>query len=77
MRAKLTAQDIDWLEHRIQASVSPVAPRAAFVSDARKVLLREAAVRRGRPRRAGAGYLLAALAIVTVLAVLIRRAAIR
>jgi hypothetical protein len=77
MTAKLTAEDIDWLERRIQASVSPVAPRAAFVNAARQALLREAAARPSRPRRAGAGYLLAAVAILAVLAVLVRRAAAR
>lgn len=39
MRAKLTEEDVAWLEHRLSDAMVPVVPRAAFVQDAKQALL--------------------------------------
>ena len=73
-RAKLTAEDIDWLERRINAAVSSVSPRPQFVNDAKAALLREAA-QRERPRLAWwpAAYFMVCLAGLLLIAVAVRR----
>ncbi len=73
-RAKLTAEDIDWLERRIRSAVGPVAPRPQFVSNARAALLREAAQREMSwlawwP----AAYFMVCLAGLLLIAVAVRR----
>lgn len=73
-RAKLTAEDIDWLERRIQAAVGPVSPRPQFVHDAKAALLREAA-QEGARRLSWwpAAWFMACLAGLLLIAVAVRR----
>jgi len=73
-RAKLTAEDIDWLERRINAAVGSVSPRPQFVNDARAALLREAA-QREMPWLAWwpAAYFMVCLAGLLLIAVAVRR----
>ncbi len=73
-RAKLTAEDIDWLERRIHAAVGPVSPRPQFVNDAKAALLREAA--QGETRRLAwwpAAYFMVCLAGLLLVVVAARR----
>mgnify|MGYP005844254395 CR=1 FL=1 len=73
-RAKLTAEDIEWLERRINASVGSVSPRPQFVDDAKVVLLREA-TQRVRRRLAWwpAAYFMVCLAGLLLIALAARR----
>ncbi len=73
-RAKLTAEDIDWLERRINAAVGSVSPRPQFVNDAKAALLHEAA--QGETRRLAwwpAAYFMACLAGLLLIALAVRR----
>jgi hypothetical protein len=76
-RGKLTAEDIDWLERRINAAVEPVAPRPGFVRDAKQALLRQAVEQgAGGPTWVVAAYWLVGVAaiLLAVVALLRRRA---
>ncbi len=73
--AKLTSEDIDWLERRIRAVVgSPVSPRPQFVNEAKAALLREA-VHRQAPRWAwwSAAYFMVCLAGLLLIVVVAQR----
>lgn len=73
-RAKLTAEDIEWLERRINAAVSSVSPRPQFVDDARAALLREAAQREmHRLTWWPAAYFMVCLAGLLLIALVVRR----
>ena len=77
-RAKLTAEDIDWLERSIHAAVGSVAPRPQFVHDAKAALLREAAVEERRaPAWLPAAYFLACLAGLMLIVLAVRRRQMR
>jgi hypothetical protein len=66
MRAKLTEEDVSWLEQRLSAAMVPVVPRAAFVHDAKQALLSEPACGESSQRAAWAPAILLALAAVAV-----------
>ncbi len=74
MRAKLTADDLLWLERSLSAAMVPVTPRAEFVDDARQALLRAAP-----DHQAGqsAAWLPMVSAILTVCGLVLLLAALR
>ena len=73
-RAKLTSEDIDWLERRINAAVGPVAPRPQFVHDAKEALLHEAGqAEYRRPAWLPAAYFMACLAGLMLIVLALRR----
>ncbi|MGQ9903586.1 MAG: hypothetical protein ACUVRU_04420 [Anaerolineae bacterium] len=73
-RAKLTAEDIEWLERRINAAVSSVSPRPQFVDNARARLMREAAQQQvQRLKWWPAAYLMVYLAGLLLIALAVRR----
>ncbi|MCS7059842.1 MAG: hypothetical protein RMN25_01640 [Anaerolineae bacterium] len=72
--SKLTAEDIAWLEQRIQAAVGSVSPRPQFVREAKAALLREATrAQGGRKGWHRAAWFMLWLAALLLLALAIRR----
>ena len=80
MRAKLTPEDVEWLEQRLSAAMVPVTPRAEFIHHAKNALLGAALDEEDSKRLTWlpmVSFALIVISVVLLIAAILRRRAWR